>query len=442
MKEIKLNEASDQIIILAPHCDDELLSCGGLIQEALAKDINCQIIFLTNGDSFRWAAVRNFRHPFLSHQKFQEFGKIRQQEAIKALKNLGLNNKNIYFLGYPDRGLKFLWSDYWHNENTYFSRYTGSMTNPYELTYKPARPYTGKNLVEDLAKIISLEEPTKIFISSSFDDHSDHWASYNFLHYALAKLNLNNKLVNNPEIYQYLTHKGSWPLSTKEDILPPRELNNENINWIYFNLNSKQQTTKLTALKKYKSQLKVTKKYLLSFITNNEIFIEDSIKKIKLPTNQKTRSKTLDYQEPINNNKKLKRRPGGDIKRIKLKLQQQNQLNLKLITKNKYSHHYSFRIKFYILLNSRVKQPRKAIDFIIKPAKNNNQIPMKILPTKTDQSSYKQVNLKENKKDNVIETNIATPSLTSDGYLFFNAKSYFKNKLLDSITWKVVTLIP
>lgn len=438
LESMNLTEGSDRIMILAPHCDDELLSCGGLIQEAVAKNIECRVVFLTNGDSFRWAAVRNFRRAFLSHQKFREFGRLRQQEAINALKQLGLE-ESIYFLGYPDRGLEFLWSDYWHNENTYFSRYTGSMTNPYDLTYKPARPYTGKNLVEDLTEIISAERPTKIFISSPFDDHTDHWAAYNFLHYALAKLKLDNKLAVDPAIYQYLTHKGSWPISNREDILPPSELNNDVIDWIQFNLNSSQQTTKLTALKEYKSQLKVTKKYLLSFITNNEIFIVDDIRQLELPASNPIESKILAYKEPIANTKKRRRRPGGDIKRIELSLQQPDQLNVKLITKSKCSPRYSFRIKLYILLSSRVKKQREIIDFTITPVKDANGASIEVPPTKADQLSCKRVEIKD--KQNIIEAIIGTPPLKRKGYLFFQAKSYFKKKVLDSTAWKVVSLI-
>jgi LmbE family N-acetylglucosaminyl deacetylase len=216
-------EKTKQLMVIAPHCDDEVLGCGGVIQRALEKGIEVKVLIVTNGDGFRWAAIRNFRRPFLSSKKFKEFGELRQRESIKALVKLGLPMENIYFLSYPDRGLKALWQGYWHDEQGYLSLYTQAVISPYELTYTPERQYTGKNLVKDIEEILRRHQPDQLFISSTYDDHPDHWAVYNFVHYALAKIKLEGEDYS-PRSYQYLVHRGNWPTGSSDKLTPPAKL--------------------------------------------------------------------------------------------------------------------------------------------------------------------------------------------------------------------------
>src|SRR4051812_25082336 len=41
----------DRILIIAPHPDDETISSGGVIQEAVKLHIPLRILYVTNGDS-------------------------------------------------------------------------------------------------------------------------------------------------------------------------------------------------------------------------------------------------------------------------------------------------------------------------------------------------------------------------------------------------------
>jgi len=40
----------EKIVVFAPHPDDEVIGCAGIIQECLAKNGEVYIVFLTNGD--------------------------------------------------------------------------------------------------------------------------------------------------------------------------------------------------------------------------------------------------------------------------------------------------------------------------------------------------------------------------------------------------------
>src|SRR3989337_2566047 len=44
--------SQDHILIIAPHCDDETLGCGGVIAEAVRLGVKVKVVMLTNGDGF------------------------------------------------------------------------------------------------------------------------------------------------------------------------------------------------------------------------------------------------------------------------------------------------------------------------------------------------------------------------------------------------------
>ncbi|MDD2752711.1 MAG: PIG-L family deacetylase, partial [Candidatus Omnitrophica bacterium] len=49
--------AYDRVLVLAPHPDDEAIGCAGIIQEALAKNANLHVVYLTNGDHNEFAFI-------------------------------------------------------------------------------------------------------------------------------------------------------------------------------------------------------------------------------------------------------------------------------------------------------------------------------------------------------------------------------------------------
>ncbi|NIA31962.1 MAG: PIG-L family deacetylase [Actinobacteria bacterium] len=87
----------DSAIIFAPHPDDETLGCGGTIIKKIHAGANVQLVFMTDG--------RN------SHRHLMPAGELvakRKQEAIAAARVLGLDESNLFFLGFKDAKLESL----------------------------------------------------------------------------------------------------------------------------------------------------------------------------------------------------------------------------------------------------------------------------------------------------------------------------------------------
>ena len=90
----------ERIVIVAPHPDDEVLGCGGLIQQAVAAGAEVRVIYLTNGDHNQIAFKLYSGHPHLGPKDYFRFGERRRLEATAAMSVLGLPASNLIFLGY------------------------------------------------------------------------------------------------------------------------------------------------------------------------------------------------------------------------------------------------------------------------------------------------------------------------------------------------------
>src|SRR3977135_1741355 len=84
--------AQAQVLIVAPHPDDEALFASGIIYQAHQRGLNVKVVLATNGDC-----------------QFPTIGPVRQQETVAAMGLLGLAPEDVIFLGYPDCGLNQLY---------------------------------------------------------------------------------------------------------------------------------------------------------------------------------------------------------------------------------------------------------------------------------------------------------------------------------------------
>lgn len=87
------------IIVFAPHPDDEVLGCGGTIAKKITYGDNVFVVFLTDG-RYALEDVGIYRDPSPPEVKV-----IRKEEAIKAAKILGLQENNMFFLDIEDTSL-------------------------------------------------------------------------------------------------------------------------------------------------------------------------------------------------------------------------------------------------------------------------------------------------------------------------------------------------
>ena len=100
----ELNRDS-RILLFAPHPDDESLACGILLQRAVEAGAAIGVVYMTDGENNPWPQRWLSRRWRLNAADRQRWAKLRRQEALAALRLLGVVPENARFLGWPDQGL-------------------------------------------------------------------------------------------------------------------------------------------------------------------------------------------------------------------------------------------------------------------------------------------------------------------------------------------------
>ncbi len=272
-----------RLLVIAPHCDDETLGCAGLIQDVLLAGGQVTVVIMTNGDGFTFAAEEQFHRLFLTSMDYIQSGYARQKETVHALRRLGVPENQLVFLGYPDRGLRAIWSEHWDSSQPYQSRYTGSNHSPYNNSYQLNAPYIGQAVLANLKQILQDFRPTLILSPHPADEHPDHAATWAFVAASVAGFG-GTGAAPDAKLYTYLVHRGDFPIphgyDTKAVLLPPKPLyQSHSAGWRMYPISSEQEVIKEQALKEYVSQLKVPimSSLLYSFIRRNELFEEVSV---------------------------------------------------------------------------------------------------------------------------------------------------------------------
>jgi LmbE family N-acetylglucosaminyl deacetylase len=262
---------NDRVLILAPHPDDEVIGCAGVIQSALARKLPLHIVFLTYGDGNQWAFMIYRRHPVVMPDAVRSMGMLRHDEALAAARSLGVPQENLTFLGYPDSGTLNIWQSHWGDRPADESVFTRVRAVPYPNAFRPGAAYKGEEILRDLETILRRFQPTKLFVSHPADDHPDHKALYLFARVALWDLGD----VAKPVLYPYMVHRWHWPAPQgfhPDAMLAPPKLSQENVPWQSCRLKHDQIECKHAALLKHRSQYDASATYLLSFVRANELF--------------------------------------------------------------------------------------------------------------------------------------------------------------------------
>lgn len=199
------------VMILAPHQDDEVLGAGGLIQICRSRGNPVTVVFATNGDrQGRAAACRRY------------------YESRNALVRLGVPESEIYYLGYGDTGMR--------PSHSFLLRLLLSpmdvpLTSPVSsITYHPAGGRTVRSFrtgregeltkaefLLDLSWCFSVHTPDLLITPSPWDAHGDHAALSAFAALAQTSTTAVNSL-------SFLIHGGDdlhWPPREGEAIVCP-----------------------------------------------------------------------------------------------------------------------------------------------------------------------------------------------------------------------------
>lgn len=154
-----MNINQKSVIIIAPHQDDEVLGCGGLIASKQEMNIPVQVVFITDG------AASHSWHPQF---KAREIVPIRREEAIKALSILGVNSSQIHFLDQPDGKLKFL-----------------------NLVQR-------QKVIEQLSQLLQAFQPEEIYVTHRHDRSKDHEATYELVQEAIMLSGIKTDVLQYP----------------------------------------------------------------------------------------------------------------------------------------------------------------------------------------------------------------------------------------------------
>lgn len=271
----------NNLLVIVPHQDDEILMGAGLIYEMIKQDKKVNIAVVTNGD---------YECNDLSK------GRARLKETLRGLETLGVSSENVYFLGYADTGMpreeSFLMSLYGTQKgNMIFpssaSKVTYGLDEKQDYHYQcfgKHGDYSRNTLTGDLIHLLMEIQPDSILTTHCSDMHGDHEGLFYFVNEACEKINISY----NPRIFVGLIHSpegdDTWPLRDTETYSCPKGLEDKGLKWderMILPLRKemtgglREGNLKYEALLKYETALEPNAvEYLMSFIKDEEIFWE------------------------------------------------------------------------------------------------------------------------------------------------------------------------
>jgi LmbE family N-acetylglucosaminyl deacetylase len=292
----------DRLLIVAPHPDDEVLGCGGLIATAAAQGVPVRVVYLTSGDAFTVAAALTARTAPAPDECLQ-LGRVRIHEARRGLEKLGLRPDDAVFLGYPDRGLLPMTI---RPNRVLEAGATHTTAVPYAEAQSPHAPYLAPALIADLRRAITAFRPTRVFTTHPLDDHEDHAAAALLTREAIAQAVQAGDL-EPPALYYYLVHFGDWPLPQgmhpNRPLTPPLGLVGES--WQAFWLDDAAQQRKRDAIRAHESQYAIMARFLSSFVRRNELFAPAPSPRAR-------------YNLPIDDNPAIHLQPRADLASVQV----------------------------------------------------------------------------------------------------------------------------
>ncbi|MCE5192442.1 PIG-L family deacetylase [bacterium] len=265
--------ATDSVLVVAPHPDDECIANAGAILDAVRAGASVHIVYLTYGDNFEisyWAAKKV---PAFTPSQFKALGELRHSEAISGATSLGLAPTCLTFLGYPDSGTLRIWDTTWKPGTSRLHIPLDSRSVPYADALTPGSPYNAGAVITDLEKVMKACSPTVILFPSPLDLNPDHQSAYLFVTAALHDLNLH------PSRYTYLVHEHHFPVphlyNPLATLTPPAFVTSLPVGLRNLQLTAGQVALKYTTTMLYHSQTKVDYRLLASFSRHNEVFFDD-----------------------------------------------------------------------------------------------------------------------------------------------------------------------
>ncbi len=202
-----------RVMIFVPHPDDESIAASGLIQRVLEREGKVRVVFVTNGDGYTFAVRLRVKNARISARDFIEFGKRRQEEAVQALCELGLEPENATFLGFPDDGIDNLWESYWSNLKPFISPHT-LFDRPHRKGMNRWVKYSGVSLRDEIERVVKEFSPDWVVLPDPRDYHPDHATAGVFVLDALRTIYTDQDTMP-ARVLTYLVHYKDYPRGTE-----------------------------------------------------------------------------------------------------------------------------------------------------------------------------------------------------------------------------------
>jgi LmbE family N-acetylglucosaminyl deacetylase len=229
--------ATDRVLVLAAHPDDETVSNGGLILAARAVGAKVNVLWATDGERNPWAQLAHEGRWPVSASDRARWAALRRGESRAALRVLGAADAGETWLGLRDRGLTRQWMS------------------------------GDERLADSILSAIRKFRPTMVSAPSLFDSHPDHSLLGLAAETALARL---EGSAPQPRLIEYCTHNTDLaPGATLRLRLPPDA-----------------QTRKLRAIECIPSQLHWRRRELTAFADSVECFDPPDIEVARLQTHR------------------------------------------------------------------------------------------------------------------------------------------------------------
>lgn len=195
------------VLVVAPHPDDEVIGCTGIMLQALEGKQRVAVVVITNGDGYPplAAVVAKKDRDQLVPDDFKKAGALRQRHSLNAMARLGVPRAELLFLGYPDSGLGTIYQTggtmpfqqmFTQQRETY-----GVTARDYHtLVHGRPAPYLKSSIISDLAEIIRARQPKDVFVTHESDTHDDHRTAFWLVRDALRDAKYTGRL------FTYVVH--------------------------------------------------------------------------------------------------------------------------------------------------------------------------------------------------------------------------------------------
>ncbi len=207
----------NKMLVVAPHPDDEINLAGQLIVKAVKENIEVYVLYTTNGDA----------------TKKEKNNRV--QEAINALKVLGVQQEHIVFLGYANE-----WKE---NEHIYYaekdliSTLNKTATNCFkghdEYCFKKNQThhvFTYENFKNDMKSVIE-DIAADVLICVDFDSHPDHRAASLTFDRCMGEI-LKERRAYRPIVLKKYAYNGVWK-GEKDYYVEPFQRTKHETNFFY-----------------------------------------------------------------------------------------------------------------------------------------------------------------------------------------------------------------